>query len=105
MKRAILTLSLLLIALPATSEKVKPPTPEETMLIIRNLKDTVEEQQERLTIHKVEIATLQKTVAILESRLASIEKSAVSRSAPAETRQGFQEPELTADGALRPGSR
>ena len=68
------------------------------MLIIRNLKDTVDEQQERLTIHKLELATLQKTVATLEARLASIEKSAANRPAPAEIKPRQQEPELSAAG-------
>jgi septal ring factor EnvC (AmiA/AmiB activator) len=104
MTKAILTLSLLLalVSLPVAAERVKPPTPEETMLVIKNLKDTVEEQQERLTIHKLEIATLQRTVATLESRLASIEKSAANRPAPAEIRQRLQEPELTAGRSQEP---
>lgn len=74
MTRSILTLTLLL-ALPAASEKAKQPTLEETRVMIRNLEETVEEQQERLRIHKLQIDTLQKTVSTLESRLSSLEKS------------------------------
>jgi len=43
--------------------------------MIKSLEETVEEQQERLRIHKLQIDTLQKTVSALESRLASLEKS------------------------------
>jgi hypothetical protein len=77
MSKAILAMSLisLLLALPAASEKVKPPTLEQTRAMIQNLEETVEEQQERLRIHKLEIDTLQKTVRILESRMSSLEKS------------------------------
>jgi chromosome segregation ATPase len=74
MTRAILTLTLLL-ALPAASEKAKQPTLEETRVMIKNLEETVEEQQERLRFHKLEIDTLQKTVSTLESRISSLEKS------------------------------
>ena len=74
MTRSILTLALLL-ALPAASEKAKQPTLEETRIMIKSLEETVEEQQERLRIHKLQIDTLQKTVSALESRLASLEKS------------------------------
>jgi len=73
MTRSILTLTLLL-AVPAASEKAKQPTLEETRVMIRNLEETVEEQQERLRIHKLQIDTLQKTVSTLESRLSSLEK-------------------------------
>lgn len=78
MTKAVLILSLVL-AVPAASEKVKPPTPEETRLMIRNLEETVEEQQERLKIHKEEIDTLRKTLTALESRLSSLEKAAADR--------------------------
>ena len=78
MTKAILTLSLLL-ALPAASEKVKPLSPEETTSSIRTLEDRVEEQQERLKIHKQEIDTLRNTVTALESRLSSLEKTAAER--------------------------
>jgi len=73
MTRSILTLTLLL-ALPAASEKAKQPTLEETRIMIKSLEETVEEQQERLRIHKLQIDTLQKTVSTLESRLSSLEK-------------------------------
>jgi septal ring factor EnvC (AmiA/AmiB activator) len=74
MTKAMLTL-ILLVALPAASEKAKQPTLEGTRVMIRNLEETVEEQQERLRIHKTQIDTLQKTVSALESRLSSLEKS------------------------------
>jgi uncharacterized coiled-coil protein SlyX len=74
MSKVLLTLSLLL-ALPAASEKIKPLKPEETRVIIEHLEDMVEEQQQRLSIHKMEIDKLRATVSALESRLSSIEKS------------------------------
>jgi|SRR6187399_298389 len=77
-KKAILILSLLL-AVPAFSEKAKPNTPDEMKATIKNLEDTVVEQQERLKIHKQEIEALRKTVLALETRLASLEKSAAER--------------------------
>jgi len=79
-KKAILILSLL-IAVPAASQKVKPATPEEMRITIKNLEETVVEQEERLRIHKSEIEALRKTVVALESRLASLEKVAVERQA------------------------
>jgi predicted RNase H-like nuclease (RuvC/YqgF family) len=72
----------LLLAVPAASEKVKPLTPEEMRITIRNLEETVEEQQERLRLHKLEIEALRKTVRMLESRLQSLEQRAA---APAES--------------------
>jgi septal ring factor EnvC (AmiA/AmiB activator) len=84
-KKYLLILSLLL-AVPAFSEKVKPTTPDEMRATIKNLEDTVVEQQERLRIHKQEIEALRKTVSALESRLASLEKGiAERRAAPSET--------------------
>ena len=102
MTKAVPTLSLLLalVALPVAAEKVKPPTPEQTMLVIKNLRDTVEEQQERLTIHKIEISTLQKTVATLEARLASIEKLAANRPA----QDVLKQPELSAGSRTSQGA-
>jgi len=77
-KKYILILSLLL-AVPAFSQKAKPTTPDEMKATIKNLEDTVVEQQERLKIHKQEIDALRKTVLALESRLASLEKTAERR--------------------------
>jgi hypothetical protein len=51
-------------------------------ITIRNLEETVEEQQERLRLHKLEIEALRKTVRMLESRLQSLEQRAA---APAES--------------------
>jgi len=79
-KKYLLILSLLL-AVPAFSEKVKPTTPDEMKATIKNLEDTVVEQAERLRIHKQEIEALRKTVLALETRLASLEKSASERRA------------------------
>lgn len=73
MTKAFLVLSLFL-ALPAASAKVKPPSTQEMMSTIKNLEDTVEEQQERLAIHKQEIDRLRKSLSALESRLTSLEK-------------------------------
>ena len=67
----------LLIAVPAASQKSKPATPNEMLITIKNLEETVVEQEERLRIHKLEIESLRKTIAALESRLTSLEKSAV----------------------------
>ena len=78
MKKIILILSLL-IAVPAFSEKAKTPTPEEMRVTIKNLEETVVEQEERLRIHKQEIEALRKTVLALESRLASLEQGAAER--------------------------
>jgi hypothetical protein len=77
MTKAILML--FLMAVPAASEKVKAPTLEETRKVVKNLEDTVEEQQERLRLHKLQIDGLQQTVASLESRLSSLEKSTAIR--------------------------
>lgn len=74
MSKVLLTLSLLL-AIPAASEKTKKLTPEETRIMILNLEDRVEEQEERLRIHKSEIDRLQATVNALESRLSSLGSS------------------------------
>ena len=82
MTKAILSLSLLL-ALPLAAEKVKPPTPQEMMVTIQDLRETVEEQQERLRLHKLEIDALRQTIAILESRLESLEKTASNPQSPA----------------------
>jgi predicted RNase H-like nuclease (RuvC/YqgF family) len=55
---------------------------------LKNLEETVEEQDERLKIHKQEIEALRKTVLALESRLASLEQgSAERRAATAEVAQ------------------
>ena len=78
MKKIILILSLL-VAVPAFSEKPKTPTPEEMRVTIKNLEETVVEQEERLRIHKQEIEALRKTVLALESRLASLEQGAAAR--------------------------
>jgi hypothetical protein len=90
-RKTILLLSLfvtVLVTVPAASEKVKPPTPEEMRVTIKNLEDVVEEQQERLRIHKLEIEALRKTVRALENRLESLEQSASQRQAvSAETAQ------------------
>jgi septal ring factor EnvC (AmiA/AmiB activator) len=84
-KKTIFILTLLL-AVPAFSEKVKPPTPDEMQATIKNLEDTVVEQEQRLRIHKQEIEALRKTVVALESRLASLEKGIAERRAtPPET--------------------
>jgi hypothetical protein len=77
-KKYILILSLFL-AVPAFSEKAKAPTPEEMRLTIKNLEETVVEQEERLRIHKLEIEALRKTVQALESRLASLEQGSNER--------------------------
>ena len=80
MKKIILILSLL-IAVPAVSEKVKTPPPDEMRLTIKSLEETVLEQEERLRIHKMEIEALRKTVLALESRLASLEQGTTERRA------------------------
>lgn len=48
-------------------------------MTIKNLEETVVEQEERLRIHKQEIEALRKTVLALESRLASLEQGAAER--------------------------
>ena len=78
MKKTILILCLL-FAVPAVSQKAKTPTPEEMRVTIKNLEDTVVEQEERLKIHKQEIEALRKTVLALESRLASLEQGTAER--------------------------
>ena len=80
MKKTILILSLLL-AVPAVSQKAKTPTPDEMRVTIKNLEETVVEQEERLRIHKQEIEALRKTVIALESRLASLEQGSAERRA------------------------
>lgn len=78
MKKTVLILSLLL-AVPAVSQKAKTSTPEEMRVTIKNLEETVVEQEERLKIHKQEIEALRKTVLALESRLATLEQGTAER--------------------------
>ena len=91
MMKPMLFLSLLL-AIPAASEKVKPPKADELVQLVRTVKDLegiVAEHQERLAIHKAEIDSLRRQVTALESQLVHLEKT-VSRQTPvAETRPAF----------------
>ena len=80
MKKIILIL-ILLFAVPAVSQKAKTPTPDEMRVTIKNLEETVVEQEERLKIHKQEIEALRKTVLALESRLATLEQGTAERHA------------------------
>ena len=73
----------MLCAVPAVSQKAKTQTPDEMRVTIKNLEATIEEQEERLRIHKQEIEALRKTVIALESRLASLEQGTVERRAAA----------------------
>jgi septal ring factor EnvC (AmiA/AmiB activator) len=79
-KKTILLLCML-FAVPAVSQKAKTPTPDEMRVTIKNLEVTIEEQEERLKIHKQEIEELRKTVLALESRLASLEQGTIERRA------------------------
>ena len=65
-------LLILLVAIPAASEKVKPPRANELLQLVntvKNLEDIVEENQERLAIHKAEIDSLRKRINSLESQV------------------------------------
>jgi hypothetical protein len=77
MVKPILVLSLLL-ALPPTTGRLKPPSVEELQEMkscVKNLEDMVAEHEERLRIHKAENDALRKQVTVLESRLAALEKA------------------------------
>lgn len=76
MVKPMLALSLLL-AVPAASERVKPPIVEELQTMkssVKNLEDLVAEHQERLRVHKAENDALRKEVRVLEARLAALEE-------------------------------
>ena len=76
MVKPILAVSLLL-AVPAASERTKPPSIEELQTMrssVKNLEDLVAEHQERLRIHKAENDALRKEVNLLEARIAVLEK-------------------------------
>jgi len=76
MVKPILAVSLLL-AVPAASERAKPPIVEELQTMrasVKNLEDLVAEHQERLSIHKAENDALRKRVSVLEARIAALEQ-------------------------------
>ena len=80
MMKPMLLLSLLL-AIPAASEKVKPPRADELLQLVhtvKNLEGLVEENQERLAIHKAEIDSLRRQVSTLESQIVDLKEAAAS---------------------------
>jgi predicted nucleic acid-binding Zn-ribbon protein len=71
-------MSLLLLAIPTTSDNVKPLTKQEIIQLrstVKNLEEITAEQQDRLQAHKAESDLLKKRVTALESRLAELEKA------------------------------
>jgi peptidoglycan hydrolase CwlO-like protein len=87
MMRPILLLSLL-VAIPAASEKMKPPRPNELLQLVdtvKNLEGVVEENQERLNIHKAEMDSLRKRVNELESQIITLKGAAAGQTRVIET--------------------
>ena len=77
MTKPILLLSLL-VAIPGASEKVKPPRADELRQLVdtvKNLEGIVEENQERLTIHKAEMDSLRKRINALESQIVTLNEA------------------------------
>ena len=82
----------LLLAIPAASEKVKPPGADELLQLVqtvKNLESLVEEHQERLAIHKAEIDSLRRQVSTLESEIVDLKEAGTSQTPVAETRPLF----------------
>ena len=77
MTEPMLLLSLL-VTIPGASERVKPPKADELRQLVdtvKNLEGIVEENQERLTIHKTEMESLRKRINVMESQIIALNQA------------------------------
>jgi hypothetical protein len=89
MIKSMLILSLFL-AIPAASERAKPPKTQELIELrdtVKSLEDLVAEQQDRLQAHKIENEGLRRRVSALEFRIAALEE-AIATPIPPESSRG-----------------
>ena len=84
MMKPMLILSLLL-AIPAASEKAKPPDKQELIQLrdtVKGLQDLVAEHQDRLLAHKIENDNLKKRIGTLESQITDLEETIAGQIRP-----------------------
>ena len=84
MIKPMLILSLLL-AVPAASDKAKPPNSQELIQLrdtVKSLADLVAEQQDRLQAHKIENDNLKRRVSSLDARITVLEEAIVDQLRP-----------------------
>ena len=84
MMKPMLILSLLL-AIPAASEKAKPPDKQELIQLrdtVKGLQDLVAEHQDRLLAHKIENDNLKKRIGNLESQITDLEETIAGQIRP-----------------------
>jgi len=84
MMKPMLILSLLL-AIPAASEKARPPDKQELIQLrdtVKSLQDLVAEHQDRLLAHKIENDNLKKRIGTLESQITALEETIAGQIRP-----------------------